>query len=403
MSLIEKAILDIGLDRKYAERLSKPERVVEFTFPLVRDSGEVVFLTGYRSQYNSALGPYKGGIRYHPGVNYDEVVLLSKLMTFKNSLMALPYGGGKGGVCINPKEYSKRELERVSRAYVRAIFPLVGPFKDIPAPDVNTNAETMAWMADEYNTIAGDGGYATFTGKPVDAGGLKGRDEATGRGVFFIMEFAFAALKISKNARVAVQGFGNVGMHVARILHESGYKVVAVSDSKGGIYDEDGLDILKVIDAKAAGGTVQEYEGAEKITNEGLIECDCDVLVPAALDNQIHKGNAGKIKAKLIFEAANNPTTEEADVILAERGIDVFPDILVNGGGVSASYIEWQQNLQGAVYEYDSVVSRLKDIMRRAFDGVMSEKRSSNGKISYREAAYRASVRRLAAAMRYQF
>ncbi|MEM3364485.1 MAG: Glu/Leu/Phe/Val dehydrogenase [Candidatus Micrarchaeia archaeon] len=403
MGLIEDTITGLGLEKKYAERLNRPERVVEITFPLVRDNGEVVFLTGYRSQYNSALGPYKGGIRYHPGVNYDEVVLLSKLMTFKNSLMAIPYGGGKGGVCINPKEYSKRELERISRSYVRAVFPFIGPHKDIPAPDVNTNAEMMAWMADEYNTITGSGGYATFTGKPVEAGGLQGRDEATGRGAFFVMELAFQTHKIGKDAKIAVQGFGNVGMHAARILYEAGYKIVAVSDSKGGIYNEDGLDIKKVMAVKSSGGSVQDYHEAQKITNEELIECECDVLVPAALDNQIHKDNADKIKAKYIFEAANNPTTMEADAILKERGIEVFPDILVNGGGVSASYIEWQQNLQGAIYEYDDVVSRLKEIMRRAFEGVANEKHRVGKGISYREAAYRVSVKRLVAAMKYQF
>jgi len=402
MDLIKKAISDLGLEPKYAERLERPERVIEFTFPFKRDNGEIVFITGYRSQYNSALGPYKGGIRYHPNVDRAEVILLSKLMTFKNSLMAIPYGGGKGGVCINPKEYSKGELERISREYVRNIYQVIGPHTDIPAPDVNTDAEIMAWMVDEYSKLVGKKSYATFTGKPLDKGGLRGRDEATGRGAFFIMEEAFKIHNVSKNTRIAVQGFGNVGMHLARILYENGYKVVAVSDSKGGIYNSNGLNINEVMKIKNSGKSVQDYPDAEKITNEQLLECECDVLVPAALDNQLHKGNADKIKAKYVFEAANNPTTEEADQILNSRGIHVFPDILVNGGGVSGSYIEWMQNLENAVYEYGDVVQRLKQIMSKAFASVIDEKKRDPS-ISYREAAYRASIRRLVNAMKEKF
>ncbi len=400
MDLIQKTISDLKLDKKYAERLEHPERVIEFTFPLRRDDGSVIFLTGYRSQYNSALGPYKGGIRYHPGVNREEVVLLSKLMTFKNSLAGIPYGGGKGGVSFDPNKISRAEIERVSREYVRNLFQLIGPDLDIPAPDVNTDAEMMAWMVDEYNRLVSKFEFATFTGKPVEFGGLKGRDEATGRGAYFIMLRGFALHKVAKTAKVAIQGFGNVGMHLARILHENGYKVVAVSDSKGGIYNEKGLDVPKVMEIKKSGKIVQEYKDAKKISNEELIECDCDVLVPAALDNQIHKDNASKVKAKYIFEAANNPITAEADALLAKMGVEVFPDVLVNAGGVSASYLEWVQNRKGEIYDYDKVVKKLKEVMDRAFDITFAEKTKQN---TYREAAYRASIKRLAAAMKYQF
>ncbi|MEM0438334.1 MAG: Glu/Leu/Phe/Val dehydrogenase [Candidatus Micrarchaeia archaeon] len=404
MDWISKAVKDLGLDGKYARALEVPERVIEFTIPLQRDNGTVEFLTAYRSQYNSALGPYKGGIRFHPGVTRDEVVLLSKLMTFKNSLAGIPYGGGKGGVRFNPKGYSKAELERVCRAYVRGIFRDIGPDRDIPAPDVNTNAEMMAWMVDEYNKLAGTFSYATFTGKPVDFNGLRGRDEATGRGAYFIIERAFKEHNVPKSAAIAVQGFGNVGMNIARILHENGYRVVAVSDSKGGIYCKGGLNINEVMKVKNEGKSVQDYScaGLAKITNEQLIECECDVLVPAALDNQIHKGNAEKVKAKYVFEAANNPTTDEADEILARRGVLVFPDILVNCGGVSASYIEWVQNREGRIYTYEQVVKELEQVMSRAFSLVL-EQRKKDPEITYREAAYRASIIRLTAAMKYQF
>ncbi len=405
--IIEKTVSDLRLEKRFAERLEHPERVIEFTFPLKRDDGATIFLMGWRSQYNSALGPYKGGIRYHPAVNRDEVILLSKLMTFKNSLAGIPYGGSKGGIAFNPKEFSRAELERISRQYVRELYRFIGPDVDIPAPDVNTTAEMMAWMVDEYNILTGKKEYATFTGKPVEFNGLKGRDEATGRGAYFVMLEAFARHKIPKSAKIAIQGFGNVGMNLARILYENGYMVVAVSDSKGGIYCKDGINVSKVMALKSEGKGVQDYATNENanvklITNEGLIESECDVLVPAALDNQIRKDNAAKVKAKYIFEAANNPTTAEADAILNERGVVVYPDILVNCGGVSGSYIEWVQNREGRIYTYEQVVKELEGVMKRAFSLVASEKDKDN-KISYREAAYRASIRRLAAAMQYQF
>ncbi len=400
MDLIQESVDALGVDKKYAERLEHPERVIEFTFPLRKDDGDVIFLKGFRSQYNSALGPCKGGIRFHENVDRDEVVLLSKLMTFKNSLAGLPYGGGKGGVQFNPKQFSKTEIERVSKSYVRNLFKFIGPDVDIPAPDVNTNAEVMAWMVDEYNSLAGRKEFASFTGKPVDFNGLKGRGEATGRGAYFIMMSVFKRHNISKKAGIAIQGFGNVGMNLARILHENGYKVVAVSDSKGGIYNSDGLDIPALIEFKRSRKPVQEFEKGDKVSNERLLELDCDTLVPAALDNQIRRDNADKIKAKYVFEAANNPITPEADQILAENGVEVLPDILVNCGGVSASYLEWVQNREGNVYDYDAVVDKLKVVMDRAFSRVLSEK---TDKISYREAAYRASIRRLAAALQHQF
>ena len=264
--LIEKSVMALGINPSVAERLSHPERVIEFTFPVRRDNGKVVFLKGYRAQYNSALGSYKGGVRFHPAVDRDEVVLLAKLMVLKNSLAGLPYGGAKGGVAFNPKEFSRSEIERVARAYARNIAPFIGPDVDIPAPDVNTNAETIAWMADEHNSIAGRKEYAAYTGKPVEFGGLKGREEATGLGVYYIMERALETHNVGKGARIAIQGFGNVAMSLARSLHSNGYKVVALSDSKGGIYDEKGIDVEKAIAVKVKGGSVTECKGAKAIT-----------------------------------------------------------------------------------------------------------------------------------------
>ncbi|MGB9635558.1 MAG: Glu/Leu/Phe/Val family dehydrogenase [Candidatus Micrarchaeia archaeon] len=402
MDYVRDAIDRIGVEKKYAERIELAERILEFTFPVKRDDGSTVFLTGYRSQHNSALGPYKSGIRYHPGVNRDEVLLLSKLMTIKNSLAGLPYGGGKGGVCFNPKEFSKSEVERISRAYVQNIYRFIGPDLDIPAPDVNTDGETMAWMSDEYNKLTGKIQPATFTGKPIEFGGLNGREEATGRGAYYVMASVFSVHKIQKSASIAIQGFGNVGMNLARILHENGYKIVAVSDSKGGVYNAKGLDIKKLIEMKTSGNSVADYETGETITNEGLLEIECDVLVPAALDNQIRKDNADKINAKYVFEAANNPTTPDGDAILNERKINVFPDVLVNAGGVSGSYLEWVQNREGEVFEYSAVVEKLRVVMERAFRKVLEEKQKSP-KLSYREAAYNVSVRRLVSAMKYIF
>ncbi len=399
---IKEAAERLGLDKKYVERLEHPERVIEVTFPVERDDGSVVFLKGWRSQYNSALGPYKGGIRFHQDVNRDEVILLSKLMTFKNSLAGLPYGGGKGGVAFNPKEFSKSELKRVSEGFVRQIAAYIGPDRDIPAPDVNTNPQTMVWMVDEYNRLAGGKYYATFTGKPIEYNGLRGREESTSRGAYFVMLNAFKEHNVdAKQFKFAIQGFGNVGMNLARILHENGYKVVAVSDSRGGIYNPEGLDIPAVMEHKRNRKPVSEFEGGQKVSNEELLELDVDVLVPAALDNVIHKDNVDKIKAKFIFEAANNPVTEEADNALYERGVHVYPDILVNAGGVSGSYLEWVQNREGYIYSYEEVVEKLKVIMDRAYQLVYDEVKKE--KMSYREAAYVASVRRLYNAMKYQF
>ena len=399
---IKEAAERLGIEKKYLERLEHPERVIEVTFPVVRDDGSVEFLTGWRSQYNSALGPYKGGIRFHQDVNKEEVVLLSKLMTFKNSLAGLPYGGGKGGVSFNPKEYSKNELKRVSEGFVRGIAAYIGPDKDIPAPDVNTNPQTMVWMVDEYNRLTGGKHYATFTGKPIEYNGLRGRGESTSRGAFFIMENAFKDHGVNaKEFSFAIQGFGNVGMNLARILHEEGHKVVAVSDSKGGIYNPNGLDIPAIMKHKAQRKPVSEFEGGQKISNEELLELEVDVLVPAALDNVINKNNVDKIKAKYIFEAANNPVDEYADNALYERGVHVYPDILVNAGGVSGSYLEWVQNREGYIYSYEEVVQKLKVIMDRAYEMVNAEVKKD--KMSYREAAYVASVRRIYNAMKYQF
>jgi glutamate dehydrogenase len=363
------------------------------------DDGSVRVFVGYRSQYNDALGPTKGGIRFHPDVTLDEVVALSAWMTFKTAVVGLPLGGGKGGIRCNPKEMSLSELERLTRGYTRELARFIGPQTDVPAPDVYTNAQTMAWIMDEYIQVTGFHAPGVVTGKPIEIGGSQGRDEATSRGLAYTIVEAAEHLKLHLDkAKLAVQGYGNVGFNAARILHGLGCTILAISDSKGGIYNAKGLDPQKVLEHKNKTGSVVGYPGAKAISNKELLALDCDILVPAALENQITSENASQIKAKVVAEGANGPTTPEADVILHERGIFLIPDILANAGGVTVSYFEQVQNQMNYYWTVEEVRAKLELIMRSAFQSVLKLSREHN--VPMRTAAFMLAVKRIAAAIR---
>jgi glutamate dehydrogenase (NAD(P)+) len=378
--------------------LREPRREFTVHFPVHMDDGTVNVFTGYRVQHNLGRGPAKGGIRYHQDVNLDEVKALAMWMTWKCAVVGIPYGGGKGGVIVDPKKLSQKELEALTRRYFTEIEVLVGPEKDIPAPDVNTNAQIMAWMMDTYSMHAGHTVPGVVTGKPISLGGSEGRTEATARGtVFCIVEAArHLGIDLSK-ARVSVQGFGNAGSIAARLIIEEGATVVAVSDSTGGIHNPDGLDIPKVIAWKSEHGTVQGFPSATDITNAEVLEVDCDILIPAALENQITAANAGNIKARLIAEAANGPTTPEADEILWKNSRFMIPDILCNAGGVTVSYFEWVQDLNRDHWSESVVNAKLKEIMVKAFSETLAVARREQ--CYMRTAAYLLAVKRVADAM----
>jgi glutamate dehydrogenase/leucine dehydrogenase len=390
----EKLKIDPGVH----EILKRPMRVIIVNIPVVMDDGSIRVFTGYRVQYNDALGPTKGGIRYHPELTLDEVTALAAWMTWKTAVTGLPLGGGKGGIRCNPKEMSKTELESLTRGYARAIAKFIGPFTDVPAPDVYTTAEMMAWIMDEYSEIVGYPAFGVVTGKPITVGGSRGRNEATSRGVMYTVVEAAKHLGIDlKGAMVAVQGYGNVGYHAARLLHEAGCKIIAVSDSKGGALNPKGLDPQKVLEHKNNTGSVVDYPGSSFITNEQLLELECDILVPAALENQITKANADKIKAKIVAEGANGPTTPEADEILFKKGVFVIPDILANSGGVIVSYFEQVQNQMNYYWSEEEVRDKLKDTITNAFHDVLGMSKQHN--VNMRVAAYMLAVKRVADAM----
>lgn len=396
---VKKAVEDLKLEPAVYEILKQPQRFLEVSFPVVMDDGSVKVFTGFRSQHNDALGPTKGGLRFHPDVYPDEVRALSMWMTFKCSVLGLPYGGGKGAVICNPKELSTGELERVSRGFIQAISQIIDPDKDIPAPDVYTNPQIMAWMTDEFSKIREKNVFGLLTGKPLIIGGSKGRGEATGRGCVVVAKEAAKKLGIKvEGARVAVQGFGNAGSVAARLLHQSGARVVAVSDSKGGIYNETGLHPVEVNAFKAKTGTVVGFPGSKEITNNDLLTSDVDILIPAAFENQITDVNAKDVKAKVISEAANGPTTPEADEVIYEKGIMVIPDILASAGGVTVSYFEWVQNLMNFYWTEEEVNSRLEQMMIQSFNAVYDM--HAKEKVSMREAAFMVAVKRVADAMR---
>jgi glutamate dehydrogenase (NAD(P)+) len=361
------------------------------------DDGDVQVFTGHRVQHNVSRGPAKGGIRYHQDVTLDEVRALAMWMTWKCACVNIPYGGGKGGVIVDPKQLSQREVEGLTRRFTTEISPLIGPERDIPAPDVNTNAQTMAWIMDTYSMHHGYTIPGVVTGKPIAVGGSLGRNEATARGaVFTLQQWAKATGNALQGARVAIEGYGNAGSIAATLLKAEGAVIIAVSDSTGGIHDPTGLDPAKVSSWKAEHGTVVGFPGAGEVTNEEILEVECDILVPAALENQITRHNAPRVRAKIVAEAANGPTTPEADVILHERGVFLIPDILCNAGGVTVSYFEWVQDMQSFFWTEARINESLKEIMDRAFADVhgMSERHS----VDMRTAAYMVAVARVAEA-----
>ncbi len=385
-----------NLDKNKVEQLMSPDRYVEVSIPVVMDNGEQKIFKGFRSQHNNARGAYKGGIRYHQDVNLDEVRALSFWMSFKNAVVNVPFGGGKGGIIVNPKELSEKELEQLSRGWVKKMYPVLGPEFDVPAPDVNTNGQIMNWMVDEYQKITGNPkSLAVFTGKPLGKGGSEGREEATGFGGVYVFEEVVKnkVANLPTGAKVAIQGFGNVSSFFARASVKLGYKVVALSDSKGGIYNQEGLDLEAVAAHKKQTGSLKDFAGSKNISNSELLELDVDVLVPAALENVLTKENAGNVKAKLIIEMANGPTTPEADEIFEKNGVIVIPDILANSGGVATSYFEWYQNMNNEAWKKDEVLEKLKDLMVKAFAGVLEQKNKYN--TTFRNGAYIVAAKRI--------
>jgi glutamate dehydrogenase/leucine dehydrogenase len=399
---IDRAGTKLGLDPGMLEVLKYPRRELTVHFPVKMDDGAVRVYTGYRVQYNDAIGPFKGGIRYHPKVDLDEVRALASWMTWKCAVMGIPYGGAKGGVICDPKKMSRSELERMTRRYASEISIIIGPEKDIPAPDVYTDSQTMAWIMDTISMNKGFAVPGVVTGKPLVIGGSLGRDEATSRGLMYaVREAAKKKGMALKGATVAVQGYGNVGYHFARLIHdELGAKVVAVSDSKGGIVSEKGLDPKEVLVFKEKTGTVMGFPGTRKITNEEILELDVDVLAPCALEGVITQANAPQIKAKIVGEGANGPTTPEADDILARRGVLVIPDILANGGGVTVSYFEWVQNLSEFFWTKQEVDQKLEHQMINAFNAVWAMHDSK--KVDMRQAAYMVAINRVVDAYKWR-
>jgi glutamate dehydrogenase (NAD(P)+) len=378
----------IGLSEDVIELLKVPRRELGVAFPVKMDDGSMKIFRGYRVQHNFARGPLKGGVRFHPNVTLDEVRALSMWMTWKCAVVGIPFGGAKGGVICNPKVLSRGELERITRRYTNEIAIIIGPTVDIPAPDMYTDAQTMAWMMDTYSMGVGHSVPGVVTGKPIEIGGSKGREEATSRGVMYVAQEAADAKGLGlKGASVAVQGFGNVGWNAARLMHqEAGCKIIAVSDSTGGIYSEKGFDPVAVYEYKKKTGSVKGFAGTVNVTNEQLLELKCDVLVPAALENVITAENASNVKAKIVVEGANGPTTPEADAILFKKGIMLVPDILANAGGVTVSYFEWVQDLQYFFWTTEQIKERLKEIMTSSFKRVHDLSQAK--KTDLRTAAY---------------
>lgn len=427
MSQLKKAASVVSADADKIEILKQPQRILNVTIPVKMDDGSLKIFQGYRVQHNNARGPYKGGIRYHSNVSMDEVKALAFWMAMKCAVADLPLGGGKGGIIVDPKTLSPKELEKLSRGYVRAIEDCIGPDKDVPAPDVNTNGQIMGWMVDEFtNRKAKRYGLsadekkklrATFTGKSIKDGGSEGREEATGLGGLFVLQSILKKLTSSSHfakatrdiapLRVAIQGFGNVGYNMAKFLYESGFKVVAVSDSKGGIYVEEGINPTLTLECKKKNGylagcyctgSVCDVKKGKKISNDELLELPVDIIVPSALENVLTKENAGKIKAKVILEMANGPTTVDADAILYKKGIPVIPDILSNSGGVSVSAFEWEQNLKGERWTKKDVNAKLKKKMEKEAGHVWDT--SVKYKTDLRTAAFVVALERILKAMK---
>ncbi|MBW3113348.1 MULTISPECIES: Glu/Leu/Phe/Val family dehydrogenase [Bacillaceae] len=399
-TVIHLALDKLGYSEEVYELLKEPVRMLTVKIPVRMDDGKVKVFTGYRAQHNDAVGPTKGGIRFHPNVSEKEVKALSIWMSLKCGIVDLPYGGGKGGIICDPRDMSFRELERLSRGYVRAISQIVGPSKDIPAPDVFTNSQIMAWMMDEYSRIDEYNSPGFITGKPLVLGGSHGRETATAKGVTICIHEAAKKKGIKlEGARVVVQGFGNAGSFLAKFMHDAGAKVIGISDAYGGLHDEEGLDIDYLLDRRDSFGTVTNLFN-NTITNEELLELDCDILVPAAIENQITDRNAHNIRASIVVEAANGPTTLEATKILTDRGILLVPDVLASSGGVTVSYFEWVQNNQGYYWTEEEVEEKLEKILVNSFNNVYET--SQTRRVDMRLAAYMVGVRKMAEACRFR-
>ncbi len=405
---VERAASALGLSADVLVTLGQPKNVLAFEIPLAMDGGGRKF-PAWRVQHNDARGPFKGGIRYHPDSNLDEVTALASLMTWKTALVGIPYGGAKGAIAVDPKTFSTKELEELSRAYVRQIFESIGPKRDIPAPDVGTSPQVMAWMVDEYSKLAGHFEPTAFTGKPVEIGGSFGRDTATGFGGAVVLREFLKARSRKPEAgsyRVAIQGFGAVGSAIARLLFHEGYRVIALSDSRGAIYHPGGIDVEETVRVQEERGlmnqrpcSLEEASGGKckVISNDELLALDVDILIPAALENAINESNAERLKTKVVFELANGPTTPEAEAVLSRRGIEVIPDILGNSGGVVGSYFEWVQSLARYYWDEAEVLGQIDKIMVKAFRAVAAAKAEGG---TWREAAYLLAVKRVTEAMR---
>ncbi|WP_422122834.1 Glu/Leu/Phe/Val family dehydrogenase [Planococcus sp. X10-3] len=399
-NVIKIALEKLGYEDSMYELLKEPMRIMEVRIPVRMDDGVTKVFTGFRAQHNDAVGPTKGGVRFHPDVNRDEVIALSMWMTLKCGIVDLPYGGGKGGIICDPREMSMYEIEKLSRGYVRAISQIVGPNKDIPAPDVFTNSQIMAWMFDEYSKIDEFNSPGFITGKPIVLGGSQGRDKATAQGVTIVINEAAKKRGLDmQGARIVIQGFGNAGSFLAKFLHDSGAKVVGISDAYGALHDPNGLDIDYLLDRRDSFGMVTNLFD-NTITNKELFELDCDILVPAAIANQITAENADDIKASIVVEAANGPTTAEATKMLTDRGILLVPDVLASAGGVTVSYFEWVQNNQGYYWTQEEVDEKLNKKLVDAFENIYNVATTRN--IDMRLAAYMVGARRTAEAARFR-
>lgn len=396
---LDAAAKAANADPSTVEVLRRATRTVQVSFPVKMDDGSTRIFEGYRVQHNDARGPFKGGIRFHQDADMDEVKALAFWMAIKCAAVNVPFGGGKGGITIDPKSVSKGELERVTRGYIRLLAPVIGPDTDVPAPDVGTDGEVMGWIVDEYSKYAGNPSPAVVTGKPIALGGSLGREAATGQGGIYVLDaFVKDAGLQPADLRVAVQGFGNVGYHFARLAHERGYKIIAVSDSRGGVHAADGLDPVALAAHKKTFGALSGFAGTTDIAGADILTLDCDVLVPAALENQLTVANASAVKAKIILELANGPTTPEADADFAKRGIAVLPDVLANSGGVAVSYYEWEQNRRDEKWSEEDVAKKLEPLMAAAYDAVraMAKKHDT----TMRLAAFAVAIERIGAAMK---
>ncbi|MEK9659057.1 MAG: Glu/Leu/Phe/Val dehydrogenase dimerization domain-containing protein [Chloroflexota bacterium] len=395
-AFFDPAAARLGLSKGMCAMLCAPWRELQVSLPIRRDSGEIEVFTGYRVQHNAARGPYKGGIRYHPNADEDEVRALAALMSYKTALLDIPFGGAKGGIQVDPATLSTAELNRLTRRYTRSIHHLLGPYRDVPAPDMGTNAQTMAWVMDEYGQLHG-ATQAVVTGKPVELGGSLGREQATGRGALDVLTEAAPDLGLDlRHARLVIQGFGNVGSWFARLAHAEGARITTVSDRYGAITTDSVIDVEALAQHVAASGSVKGFPGAQECDPEDIYDADCEVFVPAAIENTLNEDTARRIKAKLVLECANHPTTPEGDAVLNERGIPVMPDVLVNAGGVTVSYFEWTQNLQQLQWTQEEVNERLRTRITAAYRNVRDTAKREG--LSLREAAFLIGIERVARA-----